>query len=106
MALYEVYHNRALYPTSGFSVSELKPNKLAQAITRIHCERFTVPAMFVTVKLINVSPEADFSREYVGGIWVSRPISYPCFALLLDGVCAPPMSLFHSFSTEGFRLWV
>jgi hypothetical protein len=106
MALYEVYHNRALYPTSGFSVSELKPNKLAQAITRIHCERFTMPAMFVTVKLIHFSPEAEFSREYVGGIWVSQPISYSCFGLVLDGVYATLMFLFHPFSTEGFRFWV
>ncbi|MCJ1245619.1 hypothetical protein MMC30_002823 [Trapelia coarctata] len=62
MALYEVHHHSAL------NYNEIKGVKFAKAITRIHCERFSVPAMFVTVRLRVYSGGADFSQEFVGGI--------------------------------------
>lgn len=68
MALYEVQHHQALH------YNEVKAARLAKAITRIHCERFSVPAMFVTVRLRTYSGEADHSQEFVGSIRVSKPL--------------------------------
>ena len=73
MALYEVYHHHA--------VSDADKPKLAKAITSLHCERFAVPSMFVTLRFRAYEAEQSHNEEYVGGVFVSR-FCFSAFVLL------------------------
>jgi phenylpyruvate tautomerase PptA (4-oxalocrotonate tautomerase family) len=61
MPLYTIDHSCPL--------TEQQKDQLAEAITKIHTEKFTVPRFFVNVSIRDISSE----QTYGGGIRVSPP---------------------------------